>query len=81
MTGGKSELKEFQSLKHVGHVKYVNNANIEIKWYVMITIGEFTIRKVLYIEGLQHNLISDLQLVIGILLWVSFDERVWRFKT
>ncbi|KAI3766946.1 hypothetical protein L2E82_17026 [Cichorium intybus] len=41
----------------------------------MITNGEITIRKVAYVEGLQHNLISVSQLVVGTGLKVSFDEE------
>ena len=56
-------------------MKFGNNATREIKCYRMITYGEFSIRKVANVEGLQHNLISVSQLVVGIGLKVSFDEE------
>ena len=37
--------------------------------------GEFSIRKSAYVEGLQHNLISVSQLVVGTGLKVSFDDE------
>lgn len=39
MTGRKSQLKEFQSLKYVGTVKYGNSETGEIKGYGIITNG------------------------------------------
>nr|AGM34082.1 hypothetical protein [Lactuca sativa] len=65
MTGRKGELREFWSLKDGGIVKYGNNSYGTIKGYGMITNGDFSIIKVAYIEGLQHNLISVSQLVVG----------------
>lgn len=56
MIGRKSQLREFHSLKDVGRVKYGNNTTGEIKGYGMIINREFTIRKVAYVEDLQHNL-------------------------
>ena len=41
----------------------------------MITNGEFSIRKVAYVEGLQHNLIIVSQMVVGTGLKVSFDDE------
>lgn len=41
----------------------------------MITNGDFFIRKVAYVEGLQHNLISVSKLVVGTGLKVSFDDE------
>ncbi|XP_052627489.1 uncharacterized protein LOC128134106 [Lactuca sativa] len=64
MTGRREELREFQSLKDGGCVKYGNNSFGTIKGNKMITNGEFSIRKVAYVEGLQHNLISVSQLVV-----------------
>ena len=57
MTGTKEELREFRSLKDGGCVKYGNNSYGTIKGYGMITNGEFSIQKVAFVEGLQHNLI------------------------
>ena len=54
---------------------YGNNSLGEIVGYEMFTNGEFSIRKVAYVEGLQHNLISVSQLVIGIGLKASFDDE------
>ncbi|XP_052619752.1 uncharacterized protein LOC128126067 [Lactuca sativa] len=58
MTGRKEELREFRSLKDGGNVKYGNNSFGRIKGYGMIMNGDFSIHKVAYVEGLQHNLIS-----------------------
>ncbi|XP_023738669.1 uncharacterized protein LOC111886644 [Lactuca sativa] len=53
ITGRKEELMEFQSLQDGGCVKYGNNSFGTIKGYDMITNGDFSIRKVAYVEGLQ----------------------------
>ncbi|KAI3515898.1 hypothetical protein L1887_14803 [Cichorium endivia] len=74
MTGRKEELREYRSLTNGGKVSYGNNATGKIKGYGMITNGEISIRKVAYVEGLQHNLINVSQLVVGTGLRVSFDE-------
>ena len=66
---------KFRSSKDAGRVNYCNNAMGEIEGYVIITNGEFTIRKLAYVEGLQHKVISVSQLVVGIGLKVSFDEE------
>ncbi|KAI3510079.1 hypothetical protein L1887_25606 [Cichorium endivia] len=55
-------------------IRYGNNVTGEIKGYGIISNGEFSIHKVAYVEGLQHNLISVSQLVVGSGLKVSFDE-------
>ncbi|XP_023765107.1 uncharacterized protein LOC111913614 [Lactuca sativa] len=75
MTGKKEELRDFRSLKYGGRVKFGNKATGEIKGSGIITNVEFSIRKVAYVEGLQHNLISISQLVVGTGLKVSFDEE------
>ena len=75
MTGRKEELREFQSLQDGGCVKYGNNSFGTIKGYGMITNGDLMIRKVVYVEGLQHNLISVSQLVGGTGLKISFDDE------
>ncbi|XP_052625840.1 uncharacterized protein LOC128132881 [Lactuca sativa] len=75
MTRRSEELREFRSLKDGGCVKYGNNSYSIIKGYGMITNGEFSIRKVAYVEGLQHNLISISQLFAGTSLKVSFDDE------
>ncbi|XP_023734201.1 uncharacterized protein LOC111882066 [Lactuca sativa] len=58
MTGRKEELREYRELKDGGLVKFGNNALGEIQGYGMIKNGEFSIHKVGYVKGLQHNLIS-----------------------
>ena len=75
MTGRKEELREFRSLKDGGIVKYGKNSYGTIKRCGMITNGDFSIRKVAYVEGLQHNLISVSQLVVRTGLKVSFDDE------
>ncbi|XP_023734319.1 uncharacterized protein LOC111882200 [Lactuca sativa] len=65
MTGRKEEQREFGSLKDGGSMKYGNNSYGTIKGYGMRTNGDFSIRKVAYVEGLQHNLINASQLVVG----------------
>ncbi|XP_023735342.1 uncharacterized protein LOC111883230 [Lactuca sativa] len=75
MAGMREELREARSLKDGGRVKFGNNATGEIKGYEIITNGEFSIRNVAYVEGLQHNLISVSQLVVGGGIKFSFDDE------
>ena len=75
MTGRRDELREFRSSKDGGRVNFGNNSIGEIKGYGMITNNKLCIRKVAYVEGLQHNLISVSQLVLGTGLKVSFDDK------
>ena len=75
MTRRKEEVREFRALKDGGYVKYGNNSFGTIKGYEMIINGDFSIRKVAYVEGLQHNLISVSQLVVRTGLKVSFDDE------
>ena len=75
MTGRREELREYRELKNGGLVKFGNNALGEIKGYGMITNGKFSICKLAHVEGLQHNLISVSQLVVGTGLKVSFDDK------
>ena len=56
-------------------MKYGNNETGEIKGYGIITNGNLIIRKVAYVEGLQHNLISVSQLVVGTSIKLSFDKE------
>ncbi|XP_052620814.1 uncharacterized protein LOC128126754 [Lactuca sativa] len=79
VTGRKEELREYRELENGGLVKFGNNALGEIKGYDMITNGKFSIHKVAYVEGLQHNLISVSQLVVGTRLKVSFDDEGSKF--
>ncbi|KAL7610146.1 hypothetical protein Lser_V15G14186 [Lactuca serriola] len=75
MTGRREELREFRSLKDGGTVNYDNNSFGTIKGYGMITNGDFSIKRVTYVEGVQHNLISVSQIVVGTGLKVSFDDE------
>ncbi|XP_052625919.1 uncharacterized protein LOC128132944 [Lactuca sativa] len=75
MTGRREELREFQARTDGGCVKYSNNSYDIIKGYGMITNRDFSIRKVAYMEGLKHSLISISQLVVGSGLKVSFDDE------
>ena len=75
MMGRKEELREFRALKHGGRVNFENHSLGEIKGYGIIINGEFSIRKVAYVEGLQHNLVSVSQFVVGTRLKVSFDDE------
>ncbi|XP_023745845.1 uncharacterized protein LOC111894012 [Lactuca sativa] len=75
MTGRREEPREFQALKDGGCVKYGNNLYRTIKGYGMITNEDFSIQKVAYVEGLQHNIISVSQLVVGTGLKVSYDDE------
>ena len=75
MTGRKDELKEYKEVKNGGLMNFGNSALGKIKGHGMITNGKFSIRKVAYVEELQHNLICVSQLVVGIGLKVSFDDE------
>src|SRR4051812_20542764 len=75
MTGRKDYLRDYRTLTNAGKVKYGNNETGDIKGYGMITNRELSIRKVAYVEGLQHNLISVSQLVVGSGMKVTFDEN------
>ena len=68
-------MREYRELKNGGKVKLGNNSLGEIKGYGMITNGEFSICKVAYVEGLQHNLICVSYLVVGTGLKISLDEE------
>lgn len=65
MTGRKSQVREFCSVRDVGIELYGNNTTSEIKGDCVIKNGEFTIRNVHYVDGLQHNLISVSELVVS----------------
>lgn len=47
-------------LDNVGVMNFCNNKKCKVKGYGKVTNGNFTVNSVEYIEGLQHNLISDL---------------------
>lgn len=46
-----------------------------MKGYGNVTNGQFTVNRVAYVEGLQHNLISVSQLVMGIGNQLVFNEE------
>lgn len=56
-------------------VKFGNNNKFKVKGYGKVTNGKFTVNQVAYVEGLQHNLISISQLVVGTGNQVVFDEK------
>ena len=62
MTGRIEFLRDFKSVHSGGFVTFGNDSNGIIKGYGAITNGNFTIRKVAFVEGLKHNLISVGQL-------------------
>ncbi|TLX70168.1 DDE-type integrase/transposase/recombinase [Labilibacter sediminis] len=83
MTGMKKYLKDFRILDG-GRVFFGNNDFALIRGYGTLTNGHLTIRKVAYVEGLKHNLISASQLVIGTHLKIVFSEehsKISRRKT
>ncbi|KAL4570004.1 hypothetical protein LXL04_025653 [Taraxacum kok-saghyz] len=62
MTGRLDYLRDFKPIQQGGHVTFGNDENGIIKGYGILTNGEFTIRRVAYVHGLKHNLISVKQL-------------------
>ncbi|XP_052622721.1 uncharacterized protein LOC128128007 [Lactuca sativa] len=74
MTGRKENLKDFRSLENAGVVKFGNNHKCQVKGYGKVTNGKFTVNRVAYIEGLNHNFISVSQLVVGTGNQVVFNE-------
>lgn len=75
MTKRIEELAKFRSLMDGGRVNFGNNAIGKTKGNGMITNGEFLIQKVTYVKGLQDNIISVLQLVVGTGLKGLFDDE------
>jgi len=55
-------------------VIFGNNERAEVKGYGEITNGYFTVKRVAYVEGLKHNLISVSQLCVKTGIKVLFDE-------
>ena len=62
MTGRLEYLRDFKPIQKGGHVTFGNDENGIILGYGILTNGEFTIRRVAYVHGLKHNLISVKQL-------------------
>ena len=75
MTGQKENLCDFRSLENSRVVKFINNQKCQVKGYGKVTTGKFMVNRVAYIEGLQHNLISVSQLVVGTGNQVVFNEE------
>ena len=75
MTGRKENLRDYRSLENAGVVKFGNNHKCQVKGYGKVTNGQFTVNRVAYVEGLQHNLISVSQLVVGTGNQVVFNEE------
>ena len=75
MTGRKENLRDYRSLENAGVVKFGNNHKCQVKGYGKVTNGNFTVNRVAYVEGLQHNLISVSQLVVGTGNQVVFNEE------
>ncbi|GJX69686.1 retrovirus-related pol polyprotein from transposon TNT 1-94 [Tanacetum coccineum] len=57
MTGNRSQLMNFVS-KFMGIVRFGNDHNARIIWYGDYQLGNVTISRVYYVEGLGHNLFS-----------------------
>ena len=62
MTGRLDYLHDFKPVSEGGFVTFGNDANGKIMDYGVLTNGNFTIRRVAYVHGLKHNLISVGQL-------------------
>ena len=75
MTGKKENLRDFRSLENAGVVNFGNNHKCQVKGYGKVTNGQFTVNRVAYVEGLQHNLISISQLIVGTGNQVVFNEE------
>lgn len=75
MTGKKENLRDFRSLENRGVVKFGNNHKCKVKGYGKITNDTFTVNQVAFVEGLQHNLISVSQLVVGTGNQFIFNEE------
>ncbi|XP_052627229.1 uncharacterized protein LOC128133738 [Lactuca sativa] len=62
MTGNRNYLRDFKPIQTNQDVTFGNNMKAKIKGYGNITNGNFTIKKVAFIDDLKHNLISVSQL-------------------
>ena len=59
MTGHRGYLREFKETAPAGSfVTFGNNMKGEVKGHGNISNANFTIKKVAYVDGLKHNLIS-----------------------
>ena len=75
MTGRKENLRDYRSLENAGVAKFGNNQKCHVKGFWKITNVQFMVNQVAYVEGLQHNLISVSQLVVGTGNQVVFNEE------
>ncbi|TLX69477.1 DDE-type integrase/transposase/recombinase, partial [Labilibacter sediminis] len=62
MTGHKGFLRDFKLTTPGQYVTFGNNMKGEVMGHGDITNGNFTVKKVAYVNGLKHNLISVAQL-------------------
>ena len=74
MTRKKENLRDFRSLENVVVAKFGNN-KCKVKGYRKVTNEKFIVNRVAYVKGLQHNLISVSQLVLGTGNQVLFNEE------
>nr|KAJ0222410.1 hypothetical protein LSAT_V11C200064640 [Lactuca sativa] len=58
MTGNRNYLRDFKPIQTNQDVTFGNNMKAKIKGYGNITNGNFTIKKVAFVNDLKHNLIS-----------------------
>ena len=58
MTGRKENLRDYRTLENARVVKFGNNNKCHVQGHNKVTNGNFTVKRVAYVEGLQHNLIS-----------------------
>ena len=64
MTNMKKYLKDYRSRER-GRVYFGNNHHANIQGYGTLTNGYRSIKRVAYVEGSKHDLISASQLVVG----------------
>nr|KAJ0202156.1 hypothetical protein LSAT_V11C600323170 [Lactuca sativa] len=62
MTGNRNYLRDFKPIQTNQDGTFGNNMKAKIKGYGNITNGNFTIKKVAFVDDLKHNLISVSQL-------------------
>ncbi|XP_052624822.1 uncharacterized protein LOC128132337 [Lactuca sativa] len=62
MTGNRNYLRDFKPIQTNQDVTFGNNMKAKIIGYGNITNGNFTIKKVAFVDDLKHNLISVSQL-------------------
>ena len=62
-------------MENVGVVKFGNNNMCKVKGYNKLMNEKFVVNRVAYVKGLNHNLISVSQLVVGTDNKVLFDEK------